>query len=139
MSSVRKAYLNQRWAGSFSGLSGFLRNRKEWAKRKPEVEKELRGIRAYALHKDARKRFPRRKIYVNYVNEVWSADLKDISNIAPYNNCNFWILVVVDTLSKRAYTRMLKNKSAPRVIAAFKSIFKEADAKPELLFTDRGK
>jgi len=134
---IRRSYLNQRFSGSFSGLSGFLKNRKRWNDKKV-VEEELQKINAYALHKDIQRKFPRRKVMVNFINEIWSADLKDISNLAKYNNGHTFLLIVVDSFSKRAYVRPIKNKSAEIVIKAFKSILREAGAKPIYLFTDRG-
>ena len=103
-----------------------------------DAEKSMRRTNTYVLHKSARKRFEGRKIFVNYVKEIWSSDLKGISNLAPDNNCYFYIVVVVDTLSKKAYTTLLKTKSSPRIIAAFKSVVKLIKAKPDLVFTDRG-
>jgi len=75
---------------------------------------------------------------VNFINEIWCADLKDISTIAKYNNNNTFVLVVVDAFSKKAYTRLLKNKNAETMIQMFKSVLREAKAKPFYLFTDQG-
>jgi len=138
MSAYRRTYLNQRLSGSFSGLSGFLKNRKILTGKREEAQKELQKIRAYSLHKDIKHKFKRRPILVNFINEIWSSDLKDIRSIAKYNNNNNFVLVVIDSLSKKAYTRMIKTKTPENVIRAFKSIFKEAGSKPVYLFTDRG-
>ena len=135
---IRRSYLNQRFSGAFSGLSGFLRNRKTWTNKK-KVEKELKQLNAYSLHKDIRRKFKRRRVLFNFINQTWASDLKDISTIAEWNNCNYFVLIVVDAFSKKAYVRMLKNKSSKSMIRAFDSIFREAKTKPLNLFTDRGK
>ena len=137
MGEIKRSYLNQRLSGSFSGVSGFVRNRKKWSDKK-EVEAELRKLNAYALHKDVRTKFKRRPTSVHLINEVWASDLKDVSSLAEYNNCNTFVLVVVDGFSKKGYARLLKSKRPADMIAAFTSIFKEAKAKPMYLFTDRG-
>jgi transposase InsO family protein len=64
--------------------------------------------------------------------------LKDISNIAEWNNCNHFVLIVVDAFSKKAYVRMLKDKTSKSMTTAFKSVFKEAKAKPMYIFSDQG-
>jgi Integrase core domain len=134
---IRRSYLNQRFSGAFSGLSGFLKNRKKWTDRNA-VAQELRKLDAYSLHRDVRRKFKRRRIFVQFINEIWAADLKDISTISKWNNGANFVLVVVDALSKKAYTRAIKNKSSSSMVKAFKSIFKEAKAVPHYLFVDMG-
>jgi len=134
---IRRSYLNQRFSGSFSGLSGFLKNRKKWTS-KAEVERTLRKLRGYALHKPIKKKFKRRKIMSFFINDVWGADLKDISTYSRENNNYKFVLIVIDCFSKKAYTVPLKNKSAKSMIAAFKKIFARAKAKPVYLHTDMG-
>ena len=138
MAEIRRTYLNARNSGSFSGIDSFLKNRKKW-KNREEVEKELQKIQAYSVHKNARKKFKRRTVRVLFLNETWGSDLKDVSSIAEYNNCNNFILVVIDLFSKYAYTRMIKDKSNDSIIKAFKSIFREAKTSPAYLWTDHGR
>ena len=71
MATIKQSYLNQTYSGSYGGLSGFVKNRTKW-KDKDEVAKELRKLRGYALHGDVRYKFPRRKIMVNFINEMWA-------------------------------------------------------------------
>ena len=75
MATIKQTYLNQTYSGSYGGLSGFLKNRTKW-KDQNEVAKELRKLLGYALHRDIRYEFPRRKIMVNFINEMWASDLK---------------------------------------------------------------
>ena len=137
MATIKQNYLNQTYSGSYGGLSGFVKNRTKW-KDKDQVAKELRKLRGYALHGDVRYKFPRRKIMVNFINEMWASDLKALSvEDARVNKVNF-LLVVVDALSKKGYIRALKDKTSASMIRAFKSIIKEAGTSPLTLFTDRG-
>jgi len=136
-SQIRQSYLNQRFSGSYSGLSGFLRNRRKWRDKKI-VDRELKKLNSYALHKPARKNFKRRRIMVHFINEIWAIDLKDISTISKDNRGMNFVMVVVDGLSKKAWTRPLKDKSADTIIRALKSIIREAKATPHYLFSDYG-
>ena len=137
MADVRRTYVNARVAGAFQGLSGFLRNRKRW-KNKVELENQLRQLEGYALHKPVRHKFPRRAIKLLFKYDVLSADLKDISSIAKYNNQNTFVLVCIDGFSKRAFVRFLKQKTGKCVLNALKSIFKEMEAVPRHFFVDQG-
>ena len=95
-------------------------------------------MRGYALHGDIRYKFPRRKIMVHFINEMWASDLKALSAVDAKENKVKYLLVVVDAFSKYAYVRTLKDKTSASMIRAFKSIIKEAGTTPLTLFTDRG-
>jgi transposase InsO family protein len=135
---IRRSYMNMRLSGAYSGLRGFLLNRKKWTDKKL-ADKELRKLDFYTSYKPVRRKFRRRRIMTYWKNMTWTTDLKDISNIAEYNNCYNWILTVTDTFSKYSYTRPLKNKTASQMITAFKSIIKEAQTVPDYVFSDKGK
>lgn len=138
MSTVKANFINPNLAGSFSGISGFLRNRLKF-KDKQAVVKELRKLNTYQLHKDVRRKFKRRHVKVFWKDNTWSSDLKDISNVADYNNCNTFILICICNFSKKAYTRMIRDKTAQSMIKAFRSIFKESGTKPLYIASDQGK
>ena len=137
MATIKQNYLNQTYSGSYSGLTGFLKNRKKW-KDPNEVSKELRKLRGFALHGDVRYKFPRRRIMVSFIGEMWASDLKQLSEEDAEVNKVGYLLVVVDAFSKYAYARTLKDKTAKHMINAFKSIIREAGRSPLTLFTDRG-
>ena len=129
MTDVKKQYINYRLSGSYSGLSAFMKNRKKW-KIKDVVAAELRKLRGYALHVPARKHYPRRHVKVLFINETMAIDLKDISNISKANNGNHFILGLIDSFSKKAWCRPIKNKSADSVIKGLKSILREIKGSP---------
>ena len=137
MSSIKQSYLNQRYSGSFSSLSGFVKNRKKWSD-KEEVAKELRKLRGYALHGNVRYKFPRRRIIINFLHQLWSSDLKVLSKADAKENKIGYLLVVIDGLSKYAWIRPLKDKT-PKSMITVKSIFREANTTPLSLMSDRGK
>ena len=137
MADVKRTYLNHVLSGSFSAVSGFMKNRLKY-KDKTQVESELRKLRGFALHKPIRRKFKRTPIKILFLGETWSCDLRDVQNIAAYNNCNRYVLCCVDNFSKYAYTSLLKDKTAESMIKAFKRIFREAAVRPTYLFTDAG-
>jgi hypothetical protein len=136
-SKIKRSYLNYRLAGSLSGLSGFKQsgNRKE---SRQSLENVLKTIPAYALHFSRRKRFPRRTVYVPYINAQWGMDLMDISKYSKYNNGHTFLLTAIDIFSKRAYVEPIKNKSGSCVAEALRRIFKRSYGIPEKVQCDLG-
>ena len=137
MAEIRRTWKNARLSGSFSGISGFMQNRKKWNNRK-EVEKELSMLRGFALHRPIRIRFKRNKIWAHYTNSIWGADLWDCQKFAKHNKNYRFVLFVIDSFSKFLYTVPIKNKTASSVIPAFKQVFRKAEAKPSMLHVDNG-
>jgi len=137
MSYIRRNYTNTALPGSYSGQSGFLKNTKH--KDKKLVQDELRKLDGYTLHKDIRKKFPRRKIKLLFINNLWSSDLKDVKKYSKQNNGINYLLIVIDAFSKMAYVEPLKKKDAKTMINAFQKIIDQAGATPNLLWTDRGR
>jgi len=137
MSYVRRNYTNPKLSGAYSGLKGFVKNRK--VKDKQAAETKLQELESFTLHKDIKLKFPRRRIVVPYINHTWASDLKDITKFKGSNNNNSYVLVVVDAFSKKAYTEFLKKKDSTSMIQAFGKILKKAKAAPDLLYVDQGK
>ena len=90
------------------------------------------------LHKAARRNFKRRRVITKGIDDLWQADLVDMSSYFNDNNNFKFLLTVIDTFSKFAWCRALKTKSAKDVKAAMVDIFKEG-RKPFHLQTDNGK
>ena len=60
------------------------------------------------LLKPIRHNFKRRRVFVHNVDDIWSADLKDIQTVRKQNNGFKYLLTVIDLFSKYAYTIPLK-------------------------------
>lgn len=87
------------------------------------------------LRKRVLKTFPRRKIYTDFVNEYWGADLVDMSNVKSKNQNITFLLNVVDLYSRYAWSIPMKSKTGKEVAEAFKSI----GVWPRHLWVDEGK
>lgn len=91
------------------------------------------------LHKQARKNFVRRKVYVKSINDLWQADLVVMKPYARVNSGKQYILTVIDVLSKYAWSVPVRTKSGKDVTEGMKQILKEAHPqKPQNLHTDNG-
>ena len=88
------------------------------------------------LHKQVTRKFQRRKVYAENVNEIWGCDLTDLQYWKEQNDGYRYILTVIDVLSKYSWAVPLKDKTAASVTKAFQLLFKEAT--PQKLWTDQG-
>ena len=112
-------YYNSGQPGSFGGL--------------PIAERYLKGnvkdflIRqdAYTLHRPIKHRFRRRQIFTKGIDDLWQVDLVDMQSLALYNDGLKYLLTCIDTFSKYAWVRPLKNKSGLCVKQAYESILRE--------------
>ena len=88
------------------------------------------------LHKSKRKNYPRRRIIVNYINEIFAADLVEMQKFAKLNKGYRYLLTCIDIFSKFAWVIPLKDKRGITIKNALEKIFNER--KPKFLWTDRG-
>ena len=95
---------------------------------------------AYTLHRPIRKKFARLHYNVTNIDDVWEADLCQLTSLKEENDGFAYLLVVVDILSKYAWLEPLRDKSTRTVASAFEKIIKRANGRvPVTLQTNRGK
>jgi len=90
------------------------------------------------IHKRAVKKFPRRKVYSHYPNDIHSADIVDMSAFQDANNGYRYILAVIDVYSRYAWCIPLRKKNTEDVMNAFKKLYQKSVTKPSRLWTDQG-
>ena len=62
--------------------------------------------------KPPKKNYTTNKTDVFYIDDIWSSNILDLRDYGPENNRNYWyILVVIDNLSKFGWTVPLKNSN----------------------------
>ena len=91
---------------------------------------------AYTLHKPTRVHFRRRRTYAKGINDLFQADLVDLSNQSRYNDGFRYLLTCIDVFSKYAWCIPLKTKGGQEVTSAFERILE--DRRPVMLQTDKG-
>src|SRR5580693_9080825 len=126
-----EVYFDPAESGSFGGVAGLAKrtNRKS-------ATHWLAAQDAYTLHKPVIRKYPRRKTFTVGIDDLWQADLVDVSSIAYHNGGMRFLLTAIDTFSKYAWAIPLKNKKADTVRDAFASLI--TLRKPKLLQTDKG-
>ena len=88
------------------------------------------------LHKSKRKNYPRRKIIVNHIDEIFAADLVEMQKFAKLNKGYRYLLTCIDIFSKFAWVIPLKDKKGITIKSALQKIFNKRKCK--FLWTDRG-
>ena len=91
------------------------------------------------MHKQRRVHFPRRRVVVHAIDDIWSADLVDMQKFAKYNKGTRFLLTVIDLFSRYAWVRPLKDKTGVAVRDAFRDIVQTSGRKPRRLWVDEGK
>jgi hypothetical protein len=91
---------------------------------------------AEELHKPALKNYPRRKVTLKGLDDLYQADLVEMKQYSKYNDDFKYILTMINCLSKFAFAIPLKNKTASEVANAIAPIF--AKHKIKNLQTDQG-
>ena len=64
--------------------------------------------------------FPRLKVIVKDINEIWSLDLAYVDNLANYNRAIRYLLVAVDCLSRYLRVEPMKTKYATEAANALR-------------------
>ena len=89
------------------------------------------------LHKSKRKNYPRRKIIVNHIDDIFAADLVEMQKFTKLNKGYRYLLTCIDIFSKFAWVIPLKDKKGINVKNVLEKIFNKI--KPKFLWTDKGK
>jgi len=137
MESIIDKYTDPSAPGSFSAISGFLKNNKKISKL--EGIKELGKLDSVTLHEPKKLKFQRCKVQVAGIDAQWQIDLIDCHDIAGSNYGIKYIFTCIDVFSKHAWAKPIKNKEAKSCLDAFKAILSESKRKPNHLYLDNGK
>ena len=135
MNKVFEKYTNIVLPGSFSGLSGYVRNNSKINKDK--TLNELCKYETFSLHRSVRHNFSRNKVITPGIDHTWQADLVDVHQIKYQNSHYNYILTCIDTFSKYAWAIPIKTKTAENTKSAFEIIFKDGRL-PKNIYVDGG-
>lgn len=92
---------------------------------------------AEELHRPVQRKFKKRRVHVNGIDEIWAADLVDMQAYSKYNRGVKYLLAVIDIFSKYGWLVPLKDKTGKSVAKALMKIF--AKRKPTKMWVDKGK
>ena len=87
------------------------------------------------LNKPVINKFTRKKIIVNYIDEIHSCDLVDMQKYSRMNKGYKYIFTNIDIFSKYAWSFPIKSKKISDIKPCFEKIFKER--KPKFIWSDK--
>ena len=87
------------------------------------------------LNKPVINKFERKKVIINYIDEIHSCDLVDMVNYSRMNKGYKYIFTNIDIFSKYAYAFPIKSKQIQDIKPCFQKIFKER--KPSYIWSDK--
>jgi transposase InsO family protein len=137
---LKRIYFNPSHPASYGGVNALYLSAKKENKKvtRKQIENWLSAQDAYTLHRKVVNKFPRRKFLSRGLNNIFQADLVDMSKFSKDNdNVRYW-LTVLDIFSRKAFVEKLKNKNSISVLHAFKKILSKNKAVPKKLHTDLG-
>ena len=97
---------------------------------------KVREILAEELHKPVIKKFNKRKVYSQFRDNIWGADL-DTQSLSKKNKGIKYLLCAIDLFSKYAFFLPLKDKKGISIINAFGKIIKQSNIKPNKIWVDQ--
>ena len=101
-----------------------------------KVKMYLETKPSFTKYRAQRLNFPRLKVIVNDLNEIWSLDLAHVDKLAKYNRDVKNLLVAVDCLSRYLRVEPLKTKNATETAKAFRNMIKHKQ--PQKVWVDDG-
>jgi hypothetical protein len=101
-----------------------------------KISNKERVVLADELHHRVIKSFPKRRVYVNSIDQTWAVDLIDIQQYSKQNKHYKYLLAVIDIFSKYGWLIPLKNKTGLTVSEELKNLFKQR--KPMYIWSDKG-
>jgi hypothetical protein len=89
------------------------------------------------MYKPPRNYYLRRSTETKGIDDLWQADLVEMTGVSKLNSGYRYMLTTVDTFSKYAWAVLLRDKSGGTLAKAFRVIL--AERMPAHLQTDKGR
>ena len=96
-------------------------------------------LTAKELYKPARRKYPTRSVPAMPVDEIWSADLADMSYTKAENDGYIYILSVIDVGSRYGWAVPVLNKKASTIASEIAKITTKDKREPKKVWADEGK
>ena len=102
-----------------------------------KVKSHLENKPSFTKYRPIRLRFPRPKVIVKDINEIWSVDVAYVDKLAKYKRNVTYSMVTVNCLSRYLRVEPLNIKYATGTASAFKKMIK--NKQPQKVWVDDGR
>lgn len=137
---LESIYYDPGHAAAYAGLDKLYRTvRKEgrFVLSRDKIEKWLLKQEDYAVHREDRPNFERRRVVVPFVDYQWDVDTANMDYYKKDNDGYAYFLLAIDIMSKYVWTVPLRTRTAKEMVVAFKKVF-ECGRKPTRIRSDKG-
>ena len=100
--------------------------------------KSSSSILADELHKPVIRKFQKRKVYLQFKDNIWGVDLADMRSLSRKNKGIKYLVCGIDLYSMYAFVIPLENKKGISVTNGFNKIIKQSNRKPNKIWVDQG-
>ena len=100
--------------------------------------KSSSSILADELHKPIIRKFNKRKVYLQFKDNIWGVNLADMQSLSRKNKGIKYLLCAIDLYSKYAFVIPLKDKKGISIVNAFDKIIKQSNRKSNKIWVDQG-
>ena len=110
---LKSIYYNPKNAGAFAGVEKLYRAVRKDGKfvlDRNKIHQWLLKQEDYAVHKEERAKFKRRRVIAPYVDYQWDMDTANMDNVKKQNDGYAYFLLIVDILSKFVWTVPLRTR-----------------------------
>ena len=107
-------------------------------KKLKNTTKPSSSILADEIHKPIIRKFNKRKVYLQFKDNIWGVDLADMQSLSRKNKSIKYLLCVIDLYSKYAFVIPLKDKKGISIVNALNKIIKQSNRKPNKIWVDQG-
>ncbi|MES9880035.1 MAG: DDE-type integrase/transposase/recombinase [Sedimenticola sp.] len=133
-------YYDPEHAAAYAGLDKLYRAvRKEgrFVLSRDKIQKWLLKQEDYAVHREDRSKFERRRVVAPFVDYQWDADTANMEYYKKENDGYAYFLLTIDIMSKYVWTVALRSRKAKEMVDAFEQIF-ERGRQPTRVRSDKG-
>lgn len=137
---LKSVYYNPKHAGAYGGVDKLFRAVRKDGKfviGKKKIREWLLKQEDYAVHREERKRFVRRRVVVPEVDYQWDMDTANMEYYKKQNDGYAYFLLAVDILSKFVWTVALRGRTGKEMVKALEKIFTPG-RKPSRIRSDPG-
>ena len=107
-------------------------------KKLKNTTKPSSSILADELHKPIIRMFDKRKVYLQFKDNISGVDLADMQSLSRKNKGIKYLLCAIDLHSKYAFVIPLKDNKGISIVNAFNKIIKQSNRKPNKTWVDQG-
>ena len=138
--TLEQVYYDLKSPASYAGIQKIFSEAK---KRNPNIKLNdvidyLHKERTYTLFKPRKKKFPRLKTIPWGLNTDWQCDLCNFESLSEENDDYKYLLVCIDTLSRKIYTAPALSTKSEDMVISFDKIFEKSQVLPHKIYSDSG-